>query len=218
MAAANGGIARPVPAEAVAPGMAPLAVPGWQHVDKISMAEFRAPDWTLLERQKAGYLPDRQAAQVLAWLRLMEGDASWGYQITMFQHGLQAATMAWRDGLDEETVAVTLLHDIGFMVCASNHGAIAAALLAPYVSEANAWMLAHHQIFQNVHLHEHPGDADPDERERWRGHPHFAWTAEFLARYDVPSNDPHYETAPLSFFEPMVRRLFARPPKRVVPA
>jgi len=49
-----------------------------------------------------------------------------------------------------------------------------------------------------------------NERDRWRDHPHYAWTAEFVARYDITTIDPNVESLPIEFFEPMVRRVFSR--------
>jgi hypothetical protein len=43
--------------------------------------------------------------------------------------------------------------------------------------------------------------------------PHFEWAASFVERYDQAAIDPEYECAPLSHFEPMVMRVFARPPQ-----
>jgi predicted HD phosphohydrolase len=54
---------------------------------------------------------------------------------------------------------------------------------------------------------------DRDAREALRGHDHFEDTARFCALYDQTAFDPAYDTAPLEFFEPMVRRLFSRPIK-----
>ena len=121
--------------------------------------------------------------------------------------------MALRDGLDEEDVVVCLLHDIGFVVCPDTHGDFAASLLAPYVSERNHWMLQRHPVFQQLHAPHLPG-CDRHARERWRGHPHFEWAATFVEKYDQAAADPDYDCAPLSVFEPMVYRLFARPPVR----
>jgi hypothetical protein len=90
------------------------------------------------------------------------------------------------------------------------HGAFAAALLGAYISERNRWMLERHQIFQQFHLHDYPG-IDRHERERWRGHPHFEWTAEFVEKFDQNAIDPDYDFAPMAFFAPMVRRIFCRP-------
>jgi predicted HD phosphohydrolase len=49
--------------------------------------------------------------------------------------------------------------------------------------------------------------VDPDQRERYRGQPHFDRTAEFCALYDEISFDPDYRSEPMASFEPMVRRV-----------
>ena len=67
---------------------------------------------------------------------------------------------------------------------------------------------------QDAHALQHPR-VDPRARERWRGHPHFEWAATFVDRYDQAALDPAYDCAPLSHFEPMVMRLFAREPRRL---
>jgi predicted HD phosphohydrolase len=113
-------------------------------------------------------------------------------------------------------VVVALLHDIGFVASPSAHGAVAAALLRPYISAANHWMLLHHQVFQDYHL-AGAAKVDREARERWRGHPSFEWTARFVATYDQNAMDASYNALPLSAFEPMVRRLFARPPQSISP-
>ena len=48
-------------------------------------------------------------------------------------------------------------------------------------------------------------------RDKFRGHPHFDATAEFIEKYDCPAFDPDYDTLPLEFLEPMVMRLFEKP-------
>ena len=68
-------------------------------------------------------------------------------------------------------------------------------------------------MFQRVHLHGYFDVEDPafiNERDRWRDHPHYAWTAEFVARYDITTIDPNVESLPIESFEPMVRRVFSR--------
>jgi len=196
------------------PMSAPLAQADWHYVDKPTLDEMDAADWALLDRQRKPYYAVLQPDRVLAMFSLGHDDPGYGYRLNNFQHCLQSATMAYEAGHEEETVAVALLHDIGFVACPMTHGPFAAALMGAYISERNHWMLQHHQIFQQVHLHDYPG-IDPNERECWRGHPHFDWTAEFVAKFDQNTIDPNYPTAPLEFFIPMVRRLFARPPKRV---
>ena len=148
------------------------------------------------------------ADNVLALLRAIEGYNA-GYRICRYRHVLQTATRASRDGADEETVVVALLHDIGDMVAPENHAAFAAELLRPYVSDDNYWLVKHHDVFQGYYYFHH-FDRDRDARERHRGHPMFERTAEFCEKWDQTSFDPDYDTMPLEVFEPMVRRLFAQ--------
>ena len=190
----------------------PLLKPDWQYIEKVSLQDFKAADWAALNRQRALYLPQEQARQVLRMLSDSRDDATFGYMVNNYRHSMQSATAALRDGLEEEDIVVALLHDIGFIACPAMHGAFAAALLGAYISDRNYWMLHRHAVFQNLHSPELPG-VNQHERERWRGHPHFEWAATFVAKYDQDATDPHYDLAPLEVFEPMVQRLFARPPR-----
>ena len=178
------------------------------HVSFTQMADGTAEDYELLgaleEAELRGF-PDR----VLGWLSTMDHHDS-GYLVTRLEHCLQAATRAHRAGEDEETVVCALLHDIGDHLAPANHSEVAAAMLRPYVSERNYWIIKHHGVFQGVYYFEHVG-ADPNARDRWRDHPHFQDTVDFCADYDQVSFDPAYPSEPLSFFEPMVRRVLAEP-------
>jgi len=175
------------------------------------MDDFRAADWALLGRQRQVYLPEERPRQALALLKAQEHDPSFGYAINTFRHNIQTATLLMADGHDEEMIVCGLFHDLGFILCDDAHGLFAAALLGPYVCERNRWMLERHAVFQQAHAHELPG-CDPHERDRWRGHPHFDWTAQFVAKYDQNAMSADFENAPLSVFEPMVHRIFARKP------
>jgi predicted HD phosphohydrolase len=192
----------------------PLAQPDWHYIEKPALEDFRAEDWTVLNRQRAPFYRERQASHVLALLRVSEHDPTFGYRVNNYRHCLQSATLAMQAGLDEETVVVCLLHDIGFVACPASHGDFAAALLGNYISPRNHWMLRQHQLFQQVHLHEYPG-AKPDAREQYRGTPHFEWAAEFVAKFDQNAIDDEFPVPPLEFFVPMVERLFARPSQPV---
>lgn len=195
-------------------GLSPLKDPDWRYVDKLTLDDFRAEDWDILNRQRGPYMAEEQARQALRMLTDSKDDTTFGYRINNYLHCLQSATMALRDGRDEETVVVALFHDLGFLTCPDTHGEFAAAFLGGYISEANRWMLQRHAIFQLAHIQGYP-DLDPDARERWRGHPHFEWTAEFVAKYDQNAIQPDYDTAPIETFEPMVYRFFARAPHPV---
>jgi len=149
------------------------------------------------------------ADRVLAHLSLLDGDFG-GFAVDRLTHSLQTATRAFRAGEDEEYVVCALLHDIGDTLGAYNHADIAAAILRPFVSEENHWMVEQHAVFQGYYFFHHLG-MDRNLREQFRGHPSFERTARFCELYDAPAFDPAAETLPLDAFEPMVRRLFATP-------
>ncbi len=176
-------------------------------VDFIHMAEGTREEYHMLEAAELAN-PVPVADNVLALFRAIEGHNA-GYRICRYQHALQTATRASRDGADEETVVVALLHDIGDLVAPKNHAAFAAEILRPYVSEDNHWLVKHHGVFQGYYYFHH-FDGDRDARERYRGHPMFERTAAFCENWDQVSFDPDYDTMPLEAFEPMVRRLFEK--------
>lgn len=173
-----------------------------------AMQEGTADDWAKITACSAPFakaLPDR----ILTHLKLLDGDFG-GFPVDRLTHSLQSATLAHRDGMDEEYVVCALLHDIGDTLGPSNHADIAAAILKPFVSEAHHWMVEHHGIFQGYYFFHHLG-LDRNMRDGFRGHPHFELTARFCHRHDQNAFDPAYDTMPLSAFEPMLRRVFARP-------
>ena len=165
-------------------------------------------DWAIIARNFAPYA-GQLAARVLDHLRLLDGDFG-GFPIDRLQHSLQTATRAHRAGEDEAYVVMALLHDIGDTLGSYNHPEIGAAILRPFVSEKLHWMCHNHGLFQGYYFFHYIG-LDRDLRERLRGHPHFEDTIRFCDLYDQAAFDPDYESAPLEFFEPMVRRLFAAP-------
>ena len=172
------------------------------------MQDSTQADWQVIGGEFMQFskgLPDR----VMAHLKILEGDYG-GFPVDRYTHSLQTATRALRDGRDEEYVVCALLHDIGDTLGSFNHPDIAAAILKPFVSEANHWMVQQHGIFQGHYFFHYIG-MDRDMREQFRGHPHFARTEEFCALYDSPAFDAQAETLPLSEFEPMLRRLMAQP-------
>ena len=69
---------------------------------------------------------------LLGLLKKMQGDRL-GYQIDRYQHSLQTATRAERDGSDEETIVCALLHDIGDVLAPDNHSHAAAAILVAHL-------------------------------------------------------------------------------------
>jgi len=177
-----------------------------------AMVDGTQEDWAKIGMAAQGFnrdLPNR----VLAHLKLLEGDCG-GFAVDRLTHSLQSATLAHRDGMDEEYVVCALLHDIGDTLGCHNHSDVAAAILKPFVSDANHWMVEHHGIFQGYYFFHYIG-LDRTMRERFRGHPAYEHTAMFCARHDQNAFDPAYDTMPLEAFIPMVQRVMARPTRSI---
>jgi predicted HD phosphohydrolase len=174
-----------------------------------AMQDGTRDDYLLLDESERVYargLADR----VLEGLAGLDHSLE-GYPVSRLGHSLQAATRATRDGADEELVAAALLHDIGDELAPYNHAEFAAAILRPYVRPEVTWIVAQHGLFQNYYYVHHLG-GDRNARERYRDHPWYAACAHFCAQWDQCSFDPDYRSEPLSFFEPLVRRIFGRTP------
>jgi predicted HD phosphohydrolase len=171
-----------------------------------TMEQSTREDWARIYQAMKPFidaLPDR----VLGHLKMLAGDCG-GFAIDRLEHCLQTATRAHQDGRDEEYVVCALLHDMGDLLGPRNHADVAAAVLKPFVSEQNHWMVEKHAIFQGYYFFHHLG-LDRNMRDQFREHPWYAYTEEFCRLYDGPAFDPKFRSLPLEFFEPMVRRVFA---------
>lgn len=177
-----------------------------------AMTESTQADWSaIVEVGKAhqGEHVDR----ILSHLKLLGGDYG-GFNVDRLEHSLQTATRAHRAGHDEEYVVCALLHDIGDILLPASHAELGAAILKPYISDQNHWMLEKHGIFQGYYFFHHLG-LDRDLRDEWRGHPWFEYTAQFCHLYDQNSFDPAYDSLPLDAFVPMMRRVMATPKRSI---
>ena len=172
------------------------------------MEDGTKEDYEIIERVQGPFVREI-ADRVLEHLSSLGGSYG-GMLVDRLTHSLQTATRAHRDGRDEEYVVCALLHDIGDMLASHNHADLAAAILKPFVSERNHWIVEHHAIFQGYYFWHYFG-ANRDAREKYRDHPYFGDAEEFCARYDQSSFDPDYDTLPIAYFEPMLRRVFAAP-------
>jgi predicted HD phosphohydrolase len=173
------------------------------HMHFRRMDEGTDADYAVLARvheQNVRHLPDL----LMGMLGDLRADSA--YPVDRLTHSLQTATRALRAGADDETVVVALFHDVGESLGPMNHGEVAAAVLHPFISEQNHWLLAHHGLFQTYFYGEHLG-LDPNARDAYRDSPFFDATAAFCAEWDEVSFDPEYPTEPLSTFEPIVRRV-----------
>lgn len=180
-----------------------------------ALSQSVAADWDGIcaeHRRFCAGLPER----ILDHLALLDSDYG-GFPVDRLQHSLQTAELAASAGADDEYVVCALLHDIGDTLGSANHPEVAAAILQPFVSEANHWMVKHHGIFQGYNFFHHIG-MDRNMREEFRGSPYFDYTAEFIAKYDDPAFDADKPRLRLELFAPMVRRVFAQPQNTIYKA
>ena len=151
--------------------------------------------------------------RVVEWMKMMDGDSP--YQISRLQHSLQTATRAEQDGADTETIVCALLHDIGDVISPVNHSQASAAILRPYVSEKNYWIVLNHGLFQGYYWMHHYGE-DRHLRDKHKDHPYYQECIDFCSKWDQKSFDPDFKEKPLEYFIPMIEEIFSREPRSFV--
>lgn len=172
------------------------------------MKDGTAADYHLLQRHEQVF-HSGTADRLLDELR-RHGEASLeGYRISRLEHALQSATRAEQDGADIDWVVGTLLHDIGDGLAPQNHDRFAAELMRPFVRWDVSWVVEHHGIFQMIYYAHHYG-WNPNTRDEFKEHACFESCERFCERWDQASFDPDFESKSLTYFEPMLREVFAR--------
>ena len=177
-----------------------------------AMTDGTAEDWAAIGRSAMTHR-GAHVDRIVSHLKLLDGDHG-GFAVDRLEHSLQTATRAHRAGQDEEYVVCALLHDIGDILLPASHAELGAAILKPYISERNHWMLEKHGVFQGYYFFHYIG-LDRDMREQFRGHPDFEYTAQFCHLYDQNSFEPGYDTMPLEAFVPMMRRVMETPKQSI---
>ncbi len=191
--------------------MATIEHPAAESHERAKFSEMKqgtAEDWAIIGGEYRNFAKG-VADRVLDHLKLLDGDFG-GFPVCRLEHSLQTATRAHRDGRDERYVVMALLHDIGDTLGTYNHPDVAAAIIKPFVSERDHWICEKHSAFQGYFYFHHVG-MDRNIRDQYRGHEHFEACAEFCEKYDQAAFDANYDSAPLEFFEPMVRRVMEKP-------
>lgn len=168
-------------------------------------------DWDIIMTENAKFSA-QLSGRVLSHLRLLEGDFG-GFPVSRLEHSLQTATLCHKAGKDEEYVVCALLHDIGDTLGCYNHADVGAAMLKPFVSEANHWIVENHAVLQGYYFFHHIG-LDRNMREQFRDHEHYEACAEFC-RFDQAAFDPSFKSMPLEAFKPIVDRVFAKPKQSI---
>ncbi len=144
-----------------------------------------------------------------------------------FQHLLQSANLAQKNGLPEKMVLACLLHDISVVAfIRSDHGYWGAQLIEPYVDEEVSWAIRSHQalrFYQDASVgYEYPdmyvrmfGEGyRPDayiEEEYQRAKQHkWYMSARQICANDLYSFDPNV-VVNLEQFEEVIGRNFKQP-------
>lgn len=172
------------------------------------MDQSTAEQWAVINAETLAHR-DRIAEHVLALLRELASITD-GFAVDQLTHSLQTAALAERAGADEELVVAALCHDVGKYVSVTNHPAIAAEMLRPFVRDEVYHVVRAHQDFQGRHYYAYFG-GDPDARERYRGEPWFPLAEQFADEWDQLAFDPAFATPPLEHFEDRVRAVFGQP-------
>jgi len=174
-----------------------------------SMMEGTTEDFAEIEKWEAEFGRKTLLKSVLEELKRLDIESP--YPVTRYQHSLQSATRAYRDGADEELIVAALLHDIGDNLALHNHIEMATAVLRPYVSKKTTWIVEHHGIFQGYYFWHHIG-KDRNARDKYKDHPWYDDCVYFCEHYDQAAFDPEYDTLELEFFMPMLENIFSRKP------
>jgi predicted HD phosphohydrolase len=172
------------------------------------MEDGTREEYEFLDQMEDEYkvgLPER----ILDSLRKLEHSLS-GYRINRLEHSLQGATRAFRAGEPDEMIIAVLLHDIGDDLAPYSHSEMAAAILRPFVSEKIYWVIKHHGVFQMYYYAHHCG-GDRNAREMFKDNPWYQDAIDFCHNYDQNCFDPDYDSEPLEFFEPILRRVLSQP-------
>ncbi|QLE78748.1 HD domain-containing protein [Francisella sp. Scap27] len=163
-----------------------------------------------LEQKKAA---SKVIEHIVSHLDLLKGDFA-GFPIDRYDHCLQTATRAFRDGMDDEYVVCALLHDIGDTLAPYNHGELAAKLLQPYILEKNYFMIEHHGVFQGYYFWGKIG-LDENARDKYVDSPYYDYTDQFCKKYDCPSFDLDYKNMTIEEFMPMLEKVISSPNNNV---
>ena len=174
-----------------------------------AMKDGSAEDFLIIQSNDevtAAELPER----IIEHLKEMGKDDG-AYKISRLDHVLQCATRASRDGADEDWVIAALLHDIGDVLAPFTHGQVAAEILRPFVRDEVYWVVRNHGIFQ-MYYNKSLSAEERNSRERFRDHPYFQSAVDFCEKWDQCSFDPEYSQYELSYFIPVIRKIFTRKP------
>jgi predicted HD phosphohydrolase len=174
-----------------------------------SMVNGTQEDWAHIAAEHMKHQKSQTPGLVLDMLHKLK-NIQVGFAADQQTHCLMTATLAQEDNATDEEVLIALCHDMGKAVSIPNHGAIAAEILKPYVSDDAYHAIKWHQHFQGQYYYHYMGKPnnlrDDFKAESW--HP---LAVKLVDRWDAPAFDPTYAVTPLEAFEPLIVRMFETP-------
>ena len=138
-------------------------------------------EWEHISQEHMPHIGD-MPARIIAMLEQLE-QLSLGFGTNQLHHALQTATMAKRDGADDETVLIALLHDMAKVVNVPNHGQICAEIIKPYVSDDAYNIIKTHQDFQGEHYYQYLGKPT-NLRDQYKDESWYEKAVEFTDKWD----------------------------------
>jgi predicted HD phosphohydrolase len=171
-----------------------------------SFSTLTAEEWVRWTAQSRARFARRPGGDVLDLLLSQKNGEKSLFGVNDYDHALQSATRALRNGEGEECITACLLHDVFEWMNPHNHDKMAGDLLRYVLDDELVFVVSNHAVFQKSFRHN--SQTDTTGYEKFRGHPHFERTHRWCELYDQCAFDPNYDTMPFEAFEPVVRRVF----------
>ncbi|GAB2899080.1 HD domain-containing protein [Paraburkholderia jirisanensis] len=185
-----------------------LTVPQSYNATYTTMADSTLTDVEHIVAGLAKYTDPEYLTELYSKLLVQLKHSKEGFPIDRFEHSLQSASLAFRDGRDTEYVICALLHDVGELFDPYSHDSVIASLLKNYVSPSNYFILKNHTTFQGYYYWEKIG-LDKNSREKFSLSPYYAEAIEFVDRYDDKAFDTSYQNMKIDDFKPMMIEFFS---------
>lgn len=173
------------------------------------MDEGTQDDWMHIGAEHVRHQQQAAPLLIMDMMRKLK-DIQVGFAADQLTHCLMTATLAEAEGASEEEVLIALCHDIGKAASIPNHGAIAAEILKPYVSDDAYHAVYWHQAFQGQYYFGFMGKPT-DLRQKFVDKSWYNLAVKLVDRWDMPAFDPNYPVHPLEHYEPLVMRRFSNP-------
>ncbi|NNC71521.1 MAG: HD domain-containing protein [Sphingomonadaceae bacterium] len=173
------------------------------------MQDGQPEHWAVIGAEHQAHYKTDAPKRIIQHLRDLD-ELTLGFGCSQLQHSLMTATLARRDGASDEEVVAALCHDIGKTMSVPNHGAIAAEILKPYVSDDLYHVIKYHQDFQGAYYYNYMGRSTT-MREDHKDESWYGLACKLVDEWDAPAFDPDFEVDSLESFEPEIMSVFSQP-------